>query len=111
MRPAEWFSRRRDNIPLAGAAPRSAEEALGALGAAIRRRGHDGSDGESFRALVLAYCKRARDEDLTPERMLVRLKHALDDALAAADDDPTRRDETRSRVVRLAIDAYYDDRQ
>jgi hypothetical protein len=43
--------------------------------------------------------------------MLVRLKHALDDALAAADDDPTRRDETRSRVVRLAIDAYYDDRQ
>lgn len=111
MRPAEWFSLRRDNIPLPDAAPRNADEALAALDAAIRRRGHDGSDGESLRTLILAYCNRARDENLTPERMLVRLKHALDDALVAADDDPMRRDETRSHIVKLAIDAYYDDRQ
>ena len=111
MRPAEWFSRRRDNIPLADAAPRNVDEALGALDAAIRRRGLDGPDAEGLHPLVRAYCNHARDEHLTPESMIVRLKHALDDALVAAEDDPMRRDETRTRVVKLAIDAYYDDRQ
>ena len=109
MRPAEWFSRRRNSAPVPETAPRNADEALSALEAAIRKRGRDGSDGESWRPLVLAYCDHARNERLTPEHMLVRLKHALDDALIAVSNDPMQRDETRTSVVKLAIDAYYDD--
>ena len=112
MRPAEWFSRSRDSRPFAEAAPRDAEEALALLDAAIRKRENEGAaDGERFRALVLAYCGYARDEHLTPEQMLVRLKHALHDALIAVGGDPVAREAMRTRVVQLAIAAYYDDRR
>jgi hypothetical protein len=112
MRPAEWFSRSRESEPFAEAAPRDAEQALVLLDAAIRRHGHDeGADGERFHPLVLAYCTYARDEHLTPEQMLVRLKHALHDALMAVGGDPVDREAMRTRVVQLAINAYYDDRR
>jgi hypothetical protein len=82
------------------------------LDAAIRRHGHDeGADGERFHPFVLAYCGHARDEHLTPEQMLVRLKHALHDALMAVGGDPADREAMRTRVVQLAINAYYDDRR
>ena len=112
MRPAEWFSRSRDSLPFAETAPHDAEEAFALLDAAVRRRGSDGAEGgERLRTLVLAYCGYARDEHLTPEQMLVRLKRALHDALLAVGDDPMAREATRTRVIKLAIDAYYDDRR
>ena len=112
VRPAEWFSPRRDNaVPSYEAAPRDVNEALVALNAAIRTWKQGPSNGEALRALVLAYTDCARDENLSPEQMLIRLKHALDDALVSADDDPTRRNATRARVVELAIDSYYSDRR
>ena len=112
MRPAEWFSRSRDSQPFADATPRNAEEALALLEAAIRTRGHDRpADAERFRPFILAYCSYARDDRLTPEQMLIRLKRALDDALVAVGADPLAREATRARVVKLAIDAYYDDRR
>ena len=112
MRPAEWFARSRDSQPFAETAPRNAEEALALLDAAIRARGRDRTaDGERFRSLILAYCAYARDEHLAPEQMLVRLKHALHDALMTVGGDPAAREAMRTRVVQLAIGAYYDDRR
>jgi hypothetical protein len=105
----EWFPPRRNGAPLIETAPRNADETLLALDAAIRRRGYDALGGQNLHALVLAYCDHARDEHLTPEHMLVRLKHALDGALVAVTSDPLRRDEMRASIVKLAIDAYYDD--
>ena len=114
MRPVEWFSRKRGGGPLE-AAPRTLEAALGALDGAIRRQrhdgSHDGSDDESLRTLIVAYCQHARDAHLTPERMLIRLKNALDETLVVATDDPIARQAMRTHVIQLAIDSYYDDRR
>lgn len=109
VRLVEWFSRTRNSaVSSNDASSRDANEALRALNAAIRSHTHDGSDRERLRSLVLAYGRHARDEKLTPERMLVHLKHELDDALAGTSDDPLVREVTRTDIVKLAIDAYYD---
>ena len=43
--------------------------------------------------------------------MLVQLKAALNESLIAVVHDPMRRDAMRVSVVKLAIDAYYDERK
>jgi hypothetical protein len=111
MRPAGLSSDRQRTSPFAETAAPNAAEALRALSTAIRKRGRYGSDGEGLRALVVAYCDHAPNERLTPERMLIGLKRALEDALTAVSDDPMRRDAPRARVVTLAIDAFYDGRR
>lgn len=42
--------------------------------------------------------------------MLVHLQRALDAALAGSSDDPLVREATRTPIMTLAIDAYYDGR-
>lgn len=111
MRPVEWFPPRRGSSPLKEATTRNLEEALGALDSAIRKRGRDGSDDQRLRMLIVEYCGHARDAQLTPEAMLIRLKHTLEDALVVAIADPIARETTRTLVVTLAIDSYYDDRR
>jgi hypothetical protein len=109
VRPAKWFSRRPAGAAQsAEAPPRDLQEALVALSAAIRESSHDGSDNERLHSLVLVYCTHARRENLTPEHMLVRLKHALSDGLPATGVSPMAREATRTRVVKSAINAYYD---
>lgn len=86
---------------------RNADEALQALHAAVGRYGHDHSDLEAVRRLVLQYCDHARRENIVPEQMLIRLKHALDGAMSLVGDDPTAREAARTSIIGLAITAFY----
>jgi hypothetical protein len=53
---------------------------------------------------------QARRELVTPERMLVDLKRAIDDVALMRRMDCSEAEETRERLVTIAIDAYYADR-
>jgi len=111
VRAADWFSKPSSAVapPQAAFVSRDANDALNALHAAVDRYSHDGADLEPVRRLVLQYCMHARQENIAPEQMLIRLKHALDGALSIVGDDPTAREEARTSIIGLAITAYYSD--
>ena len=97
-------------------APRAqtVDEALVILRDALERDGHNGGDGgdvEPFRVSLQSLSLCAQQEQMTPERLLVRLKETL--ASVPVFDDRARetRDELRSRIVSLVIDEYYTKRQ
>ena len=112
MRAADWFSTHPPNSSARSAAPVSlgTDEALTALASVIRQAGADGSKRVGLQIHVLDYCARARREGVTPEQMIVRLKQTLDGALSITIDDPTAH-ETRTNIISLAINAYYDDKR
>ncbi len=111
VRAADWFSKRSSAAPEVQMAyvSRDADEALRALHAEVDRYSHDGADLEPVRRLVLQYSAHARQENITPEQMLIRLKHALDGGLSIVGDDPESREEARTSIIGLAITAYYSD--
>ena len=55
------------------------------------------------------FCRHARRERIPPEQVLVRVKHALE-SLPAVADAVTERQTARARIISLAIEAYYADR-
>jgi hypothetical protein len=85
--------------------------ALAALASAITQSGGDGSKREGLQIHVLDYCAHARREGVTPEQMIVRLKHILDGALSTSLENPTAQQETRTNIISMAINAYYDDKR
>lgn len=113
MRAADWFSA---HPPKSAGRPPSpvsldSEGALAALAAAIKQVGGDGSNHQSLQIHVVDYCAHARREGVTPEQMIVRLKHTLDGSLSLVIDRRTAQEDTRTSIISMAINAYYDDRR
>ena len=112
MRASHWFS----THPRMSAARRTSpvsldtEGALAALASAIKQSRADGSNHGSLQSHVLDYCAHARQEGVTPEHMIVRLKHTLDGSLSISVENPTAQEGMRKSIISMAINAYYDDK-
>jgi len=108
---ADWFLTHSPKFLSRSAAPVTVDTAgaLDALALAITQPAGDGTTHESLRTHVLDYCVHARHEGVTPEQMIVRLKHTLDGSLSIALNDPTAQ-EARANIISMAINAYYDDK-
>src|SRR5437868_8861237 len=105
VRAADWFttrSRPGDTTPRVSV-DNGTDGALGALGIAIKQCDRDGSGRESLHTLVLEYCARARRDGVTPEQMLIRLKHTLDTSLSMIAENPASQDEARTSIITMAI--------
>ena len=84
-------------------------DALAALRAAVERHGPDGSGLEHLRMPLRQWCTSARREAMSPEQMLVCVKHALDGVAAFNGDSTIMLDTMRTRIITFAINAYYCD--
>jgi hypothetical protein len=60
-----------------------------------------------LRAAVRSVCALAREANLPPERLLVRLKGTLDTLPTAIFADDYENSDLREHVVSMAIDAYF----
>ena len=85
----------------------TSDNALQLVRDVLRRHESDEDSLADLRAPLAAWCSLARSECVAPERLLVELKHALDDSLASSRREPFRRRAITERVVRFAIESYY----
>jgi hypothetical protein len=82
--------------------------AFAALRQAIKHHFRQPADVNPLRPALRQFCVAARRDQLLPEEVLIRLKSALDEL---SDVDTARVDvaAARSRIVSLAIEAYFKD--
>jgi hypothetical protein len=92
----------------APAIPRTTDEALQLIRATLEQHSEIGYSLDALRSPVKVLCRLARAEKIPPERVLIDLKNALHSLPALDGLEPAQREATRSRVVQLAINAYFD---
>lgn len=84
----------------------SVDDALHRLRVAIKQHDRGTTDIDDLRGALTAVCTQARRECMTPERLLVAVKTALDE-FPVTDGYPPDRTAIKQRIVSLAIRSYY----
>jgi hypothetical protein len=91
--------------------PPSADERVGRalrdLGVVAARLATGDGRFEESRVPIRILCAAAREAGLPPERLLIRLKHAMDQSGFPAGADGGDRATLRSRIISLAIVEYF----
>ena len=86
------------------------ERALCVFRDAVQRH-RDADPGiDDLQSPLRVFCAEARRERMPPEQVLIRVKDALD-GLSGFDDRPTDKQSARTRIISLAIETYYLDRE
>jgi hypothetical protein len=90
--------------------PRDSDEALVVFRTALEQHRGDGADIDHIHFPLRQFCAHAVREQMTPEQVVIRVKHALEGLAAFDARHPTERQSIRNRIVSLAILTYYADR-
>jgi hypothetical protein len=74
---------------------------------AVQLHVHDGAPIDDVRAALNTLATVARTDDVPPERLLIELKHALNNVPGLASLEPEARSDILASVILRAIEAYY----
>ena len=88
-------------------APTPLDEALNSLRNVLSRHVDDGLVHAAVSEQVRAVCAKAREANVPPERLLVRLKQTFDTLPASGEADLNRRADLRDAVVTSVIRGYF----
>src|SRR5437868_12893039 len=90
--------------------PLEPDEALLVFRAAVERQAENGANVEDLRDPLRQFYAYARRARMSPEQVLIRVKHALDGLSSLDAGDPAKRQALRNRIISMAITTYYSER-